>query len=69
MALVQGRAEARGAVIKRGSIFYDLHVALQKEDYTGYCELSFDLLNIPEELPIDFKGKTVTRVVVNGHPT
>lgn len=48
MALVQERAEARGAVIRRGSIIYDLHVALQKEHYSGYCELSFDLLNIPE---------------------
>ena len=69
MALVQERAEARSAAIKKGSITYDLHIALHKEDYHGYCETTFQLLSVPAELPLDFKGKTVTRVVVNGHAT
>ncbi len=35
MALTQERAEARGLVIKRGSIIYDFHIALEKEKYSG----------------------------------
>lgn len=66
MALVEERAALRGSAIKRNSIFYDFHVALQKGDtFSGYAEITFELNNIPEELPIDFKGKNVLRVVQN----
>jgi aminopeptidase N len=67
MPLTQERAEARGQVIKRGSIFYDFHVSLEKGDnYSGLSEISFELLSHPTELPIDFRGN-VTRLFVNGH--
>lgn len=64
MALTQERAEARGLVVKRGTISYDFHVSLSKTGYDGYSEITFELESIPAELPIDFKG-TVTRLVVN----
>lgn len=67
MALTQERAEARGLVIKRNSIHYDFHISLEKgNNYSGFSEISFELLSIPTELPLDFKGN-VTRLVVNGH--
>lgn len=67
MALTQERAEARGLVIKRGSIFYDFHISLEKGNtgYGGFSEISFELLSIPAELPLDFKG-SATRLVING---
>lgn len=53
-------------VIKKGSIFYDFHISLEKgNNYAGFSEVSFELLSIPTELPLDFKGN-VTRLVVNG---
>jgi aminopeptidase N len=67
MALTQERAAARGLAIERGSIFYDFHVALEKgENYSGFSELSFNLLSIPEEFFIDFKGSKVESLIVNG---
>ncbi len=70
MPLTQERAEARSLVIKKGTIFYDFHVALEKGNtgYSGYSEISFELNNLPTELPLDFNGK-VTRLVVNGQST
>lgn len=42
MALTQKRAELRGQVLKKGSLYYDFHVSLQKGNaYTGYAEISF----------------------------
>jgi aminopeptidase N len=65
MALTQERAEARGLVIKQGSIFYDFHVSLEKGgNYSGFSEIRFELLSIPHELPLDFNGN-VTRFIVN----
>lgn len=53
-------------VIKKGSIFYDFHISLEKgNNYAGFSEVSFELLSVPTELPLDFKGN-VTRLVVNG---
>lgn len=67
MALVQERAELRGQLINKGSIFYNFHLCLQKGDaYTGYAEIVFDLLAPPEELAVDFKGREVTRIIQNG---
>jgi aminopeptidase N len=69
MALTQERAEARGLVIKQGSIFYDFHISLEKGDnYSGFSEITFELLSIPTELPLDFKGN-VTRLTVNKEVT
>lgn len=66
MALVEERAALRSGAIKKNSVFYDFHVTLQKGDaYSGYAEISFELCHIPDELPIDFKGKTVSRVTQN----
>lgn len=66
MPLNQEVAEARGLVIKKGSIVYDFHVSLEKGDtYSGFSEISFELLSIPKELPIDFDGKNITRLIVN----
>lgn len=66
MALVEERAALRGQTIKKNSVFYDFHVALQKGDsYSGYAEITFELLLLPNELVIDFKGKEVLRVTQN----
>lgn len=55
MPLTQEIAESRGLVIKKGSIAYDFHVSLSKgETYSGFSEISFELISIPKELPIDF---------------
>lgn len=35
------------------------------ENYSGFSEITFDLVSIPDELPIDFNGKEVTRIVAN----
>jgi len=67
MALVQERAEQRSKVIKGGSISYNFHVTLQKgNDFSGYAEMSFELVEVPAELVLDYKGKDISRVVQNG---
>jgi hypothetical protein len=67
MALTQERAEARAACIKQGSISYNFNIALQKGNtYSGYAEILFDLISEPQEMVLDFKGKTVIRVVQEG---
>jgi hypothetical protein len=64
MALTQERAEQRSNVIRKGSIFYDFHIGLQKGDsYSGYSEISFELTSIPNELVLDFKGQEVRKVI------
>ena len=66
-ALTQERAEFRGKSIKRGSVFYNFHVCLEKgENYSGYAEILFHLIEIPQELVIDYKGKEISRLVQNG---
>ena len=67
MVLTKERAEARGEVVERGSISYNFNICFEKGDnYSGYAELGFSLKRVPEQLPVDFCGKTVSRAVVNG---
>lgn len=67
MVLTQERAEARSEVIKKNSVEYDFHVALESGDnYSGYSELLFELITVPKELTIDFKGNEVARLLLNG---
>lgn len=65
MALTKERAEARFEVIKTGSITYDFHISVAKETFKGLSEITFDLVKIPQQLPLDFKGK-IDKLVVNG---
>jgi aminopeptidase N len=67
MALTQARAEQRASVIRTNSVSYNFHISLQKGDsYSGYAELTFELDHLPAELVVDFKGKQVTRLLLNG---
>ena len=64
MALTQERAEHRSNVIRKGSMFCDFHIGLQKgNSYPGYSEISFELPSIPNELVLDFKGQEVRKVI------
>ena len=70
MVLTQERAEARGSVIQRSSIHYNFNITFEKGDnYSGYAELTFTLSSVPLSLPLDFSGKSVTRLLINGHLT
>ena len=66
MSLTQKRAQIRSLAIKKGTISYDFHIYLEKEQYHGFSEISFELIAIPEELVLDFKGKKVTKIIING---
>ena len=67
MALVQERAEQRSSVIQKGSVSYNFHICLEKGDlFSGYAELIFDLVKVPEELVIDYKGNEATKIIQNG---
>ena len=67
MALTQERAALRSKAIEKGSVSYSFNVALEKgNNFEGFCEIGFRLLEVPQELVIDYKGKEITRLVQNG---
>jgi hypothetical protein len=68
MPLTHERAIFRSEHIKKGSISYNFHISVEAgTHYTGVSELHFELLEVPEELPIDFIIQEINKIVVNGN--
>lgn len=67
MPLTKERAEFRSAHVKKGSIIYDFHIQAEAgTHYSGVAELNFELVKVPDTLPLDFTIQEIKRIVVNG---
>jgi aminopeptidase N len=67
MSLTHQRASARSQLFKKGSIFYDYHVSTEAgTHYEGVAELRFELVKVPDQLPIDFRFEQLKKFIVNG---
>jgi hypothetical protein len=67
MSLTYERAGERSVLIKKGSIYYDFYISTEAgTHYEGVAELHFELVEVPQQLPIDFRAQTVKKILVNG---
>lgn len=65
--MTQAQAEARSRVIRHETIHYDLSLILDKgTTFRGIVDASFETLDISSEIFIDFRGKTVLGLSING---
>jgi aminopeptidase N len=68
----QTRQEARErASVIRGVVGYTIELTIQREvsSYQGVAEIEFNLKKVPEQLHLDYQGRSVRELVVNGTPT
>ena len=67
MVLTHDMTIARSEVVKKGTIRYNFHLNFRKGDsYQGFAEIHFELTSVPKELALDYSGKDLVRLLVNG---
>ncbi len=68
MPLTKERAEFRSAHIKKNTVSYDFHISIEAgTHYSGISQIHFELIKVPNELPIDFTIQEIKKIIVNGH--